>query len=117
MAQSPIHITLSDEATVEFVRRKVSSGEYASETDVIQESLEVLKQESEERERWEREVLLPAHDRMMEASENAEVERWLKEVGGPRIDSFHANPSSGIPIDEVERHLAERRRARAERDS
>ena len=93
MAQSPIHITLSDEAAVEFVRRKVESGAYASETDVVREGISALQ------------------------DEDAELERWVKEVGGPRYDSFHANPSSGIPIDEVERNLEARRRRRAESGS
>ena len=115
MAQSPIHVTLSNEIIVEFVRRKVASGEYASESDVVLEGLQAFKQESDERERWEQDVPAPSHDSMTASSGDAELERWLKEVGGPRIDSFNANPSSGIPIDEVERHLAERRRARAER--
>ena len=65
MAQSPIHITLSDEAAVEFVRSKVSSGEYASEADVVQQGLDALKDQAEERDRWEREVLIPAHDRLV----------------------------------------------------
>ena len=47
-----------------------------------------LKQESEEREHWEREVLIPAHDRLM------------------------AKPSSAIPIEQVERNLEARRRQR-----
>ena len=81
MAQSPIHITLSDEAAVEFVRGKVRSGAYATEADVVREGISVLQ------------------------SEDAEQERWLKEVGGPRYDNFHANPSSGIPIDQVEENL------------
>jgi antitoxin ParD1/3/4 len=84
-----LNIKLSDEA-VEFIRGKVSSGEYSSESDVISESLEVLKRETEERERWEREVLIPAHDHFM------------------------ANPSSGIPLKEVERGLEARRRQRSQ---
>jgi antitoxin ParD1/3/4 len=83
-----LNITLSDDA-VQFVRSKVSSGEYASESDVINESLEALKQEA------------------------SEFEHWLKDVGGPRYDSFHANPASGIPIDQVERNLEQRRKQRA----
>jgi antitoxin ParD1/3/4 len=93
VAQSPIHITISDEAAVEFVRSKVRSGAYASEADVIREGLEALKHE------------------------DAETECWLREVGGPRYDSFHADPSSAIPIEQVERNLDERRRRRIERSS
>ncbi len=88
MPQSQICITLTDEAAIEFIRGKVRNGEYASESDVIHEGLMALKEESEERERWEREVLLPAHDRLM------------------------AEPSSAIPIDQVERNLEARRRQR-----
>ena len=88
MPQSQIHFTLTDETAIEFVRGKVRSGEYASESDVIQEGLKALKEESEERERWEREVLLPAHDRLM------------------------TDPSSAIPIEQVERNLEARRRQR-----
>jgi putative addiction module CopG family antidote len=88
MPRSQISLTITDEAAIEFVRGKVRSGEYASESDVIHEGLKALKEESEERERWEREVLLPAHDRLM------------------------ADPSSAIPIEQVERNLEARRRQR-----
>jgi antitoxin ParD1/3/4 len=88
MAGGPIHVTLSDEAAVEFVRGKVKSGEYASEADVVREGVAALQEEE------------------------AELERWLREVAGRRYDSYHANPSSGIPIDDVERRLSERRRQR-----
>jgi antitoxin ParD1/3/4 len=80
-----LNITLSEEA-IQFVRGKVSSGEFASESAVILEGLDALKQETEERQRWEREVLLPAHDRLM------------------------ANPSSAISLQQVERDLAAGRR-------
>ena len=49
MPQSQIRVTLTDEAAIEFIRGKVRSGEYASESDVIHEGLMALKQESEER--------------------------------------------------------------------
>ena len=70
------------------MQQKVASGEYASESDVIDEGLMALKEESEERERWEREVLLPAHGRLM------------------------ASPSSAIPIEQVEQNLEAERRLR-----
>jgi Arc/MetJ-type ribon-helix-helix transcriptional regulator len=89
MAQSPIHITLSDEAAIEFVRSKVSSGEYASEDEVVQDVLLTFQQEQ------------------------TEFERWLKDVVLPRYDAAQADPSSLIPIEQVEAHLAERRRRRA----
>jgi antitoxin ParD1/3/4 len=88
MAGDSISITLTDEATIEFVRAKVRSGEYASEEDVVHESLEVMKQENEERERWERDVLLPAYER------------------------YKADPSTGVPIEEVQQRIEARRRER-----
>ena len=85
MAQ--FNITLSD-AAAEFVRDKVSSGEYDSESDVISEGIEALKAEAEERSRWEREVVVPAYERYL------------------------ANPSSAIPLEKVMKNLAARRRER-----
>ena len=82
-------IRLSEEALA-FVRSKVESGEYASEEDLVRERIEALQQEDQELKQWEREVVGPAYDRFM------------------------ADPSSGIPLEEVERRLAEKRRARAE---
>jgi antitoxin ParD1/3/4 len=90
MGQShDLHITLSDEA-VQFVRRKVSSGEYASESDVINESVAVLQ------------------------DNDTEVERWLRDVGVPIYERMKADPSSAIPIEQVEQHLEERRKRRRE---
>jgi antitoxin ParD1/3/4 len=77
-------VRLSDE-TAQFLRRKVLSGEFASESDVIRESLETFQQEAEELARWEREVVVRAYD------------------------EFVADPSSGIPIAEVEKRLAAKR--------
>jgi antitoxin ParD1/3/4 len=71
------------------VRNKVRSGAYASETDVVREGIDALRQETEEREYWEQQVLLPAHDQLM------------------------ANPASAIPIEEVERNLAAKRQLRS----
>ena len=76
-----IEVTLSRES-VEFVRSKISSGEFASESAVIQRGLEALRQESEELDKWEHEVLLPAHDRVISQSARligaAELERCLE---------------------------------------
>jgi Arc/MetJ-type ribon-helix-helix transcriptional regulator len=90
MADGRIHIMLEDEAIVEFVRSKVRSGEYASESDVIKESVAALQ------------------------DKDCEVERWLREVGVPIYDRMKADPSSAIPIEQVERHLEERRKRRRE---
>ena len=83
-----ISITLSDEM-IAFIRDKVSSGEYESESEVVVESLEALKHEADGRHRFEQEVILPSYERYL------------------------ANPASAIPAEEVERHLEERRRQRS----
>ena len=82
-----LNVTLSDTAA-EFVRNKVSSGQYASESDVINESLEALKAETEERERWEHKVVIPSYERFM------------------------ADPSSAISVEQLEQNLAAKRRER-----
>jgi Arc/MetJ-type ribon-helix-helix transcriptional regulator len=89
MAQEPIHITLVDEDAIEFVRSKVRSGEYASEAEVVLEGIGTLRDDADEQARWEREVLIPAHDRLM------------------------ADPSTAISLETLERNLEARRRARA----
>ena len=81
-------ITPSDQQA-EYLRRKVESGEFATEAAVIQESLSVLQQEDEE------------------------LETWFREVGGPIYDRMKADPSRAIPFDDVVSRLEERRRLRA----
>ena len=85
-----LHVKLSAEA-LEFVQSKVSSGEYISVDDVIAEGVELLKSEAEERTRWEQEVLLPAHHRLI------------------------ANPASAITDAELGASLEERRQMRLAR--
>ncbi|MGD0798702.1 MAG: hypothetical protein ABR910_13360 [Acidobacteriaceae bacterium] len=73
---------------IEFVRGKVLSGDYASEAEMVLEGLEKLRAEAEEQTRWEREVLVPAHERMM------------------------ANPDSAISLEAVRQGLEAKRRER-----
>ncbi len=94
-----LKITLSD-AALKFVRSKVSSGEYASESEVVLEGLEALRQESDER-------------KALASASQAEVEHWIREVGAPRYDSAHADPSSLIPLEQLEKRLEERRLERS----
>jgi Arc/MetJ-type ribon-helix-helix transcriptional regulator len=88
MADDRIEITLEGEAIVEFLRGKVRSGEYASVADVVRDSVEAMREELRERERWEQEVLLPAHDRLM------------------------ADPKSALSFEEVQHSLEAKRRER-----
>jgi Arc/MetJ-type ribon-helix-helix transcriptional regulator len=84
---STLQVTLSVKS-LEYLQKKVASGEFASESDALDDMVAARRDEDAELERWEREVVVPAHDRLM------------------------ADPSSAIPIEEVERHLEERRRQR-----
>jgi Arc/MetJ-type ribon-helix-helix transcriptional regulator len=89
MAQAPtLQVTLSEEA-FEFVQQKVASGEFASESDVLMSGIEVLRDRQEQIALWEREVVVAAYDRLK------------------------ADPSSAIPLEEVERDLAQRRQLRS----
>jgi Arc/MetJ-type ribon-helix-helix transcriptional regulator len=60
----------------------MATGEYDSESDLISRGLEALKDEYEERRRYEQEVVGPAHDELM------------------------ADLSLAIPLEQVERDLA-----------
>jgi Arc/MetJ-type ribon-helix-helix transcriptional regulator len=84
---STLQVKLSVKS-VEYLKKKVASGEFASESDALDDMVAARRDEDAELERWEREVVVPAHDRLM------------------------ADPSSAISIEEVERHLEERRRQR-----
>ena len=74
---------------VELVQRKVASGEYADESDVISDSLSLL----EERE--------------------GGLEQWLDEEVGPAYDAIHADPSIGISLEQVQQDFAARRETRS----
>jgi antitoxin ParD1/3/4 len=78
-----VSITLSDE-TMDFVRRKVSSGDFADENELVNAGILAMQ---------ERE---------------ADVEFWLQHVGGPIYDRMKADPSRGIPADEVLRRIEKR---------
>ena len=87
-----INVTLP-EHIVELVQRKVRSGQYATESDVITDSLSLL----EERE--------------------SGLDQWLLEVVGPGYDAMHADPGRGIPLDQVQQAFVARRNTRSESDS
>jgi antitoxin ParD1/3/4 len=75
--------------TREFIRKKVEGGEYASESEFVADSLESLREDAEEQERWERETVLAARDEL------------------------DANPASGLSYEQVLESLAKARRERA----
>ncbi len=76
-----LSITLPNEMA-DMVRTKVASGEYASESEVIRDGLRALQE----------------RDRA--------VERWLREEVVPAYDAMKADPSRGIPIEDVRKSLA-----------
>ena len=69
----------------EFVQRKIASGEYVDESEVIAESLELLEDREEG------------------------LERWLREEIVPVCLEMEADPSLGVPVEEVQQALAARR--------
>lgn len=69
-------ITLSNEMA-KVVRRKVVSGEYATESEVIRDGLRALQ----------------ARDRV--------VEQWLHSQVVPSYDAIRADPSRAVPVSKV----------------
>lgn len=72
----PLTITLPLEMA-QMVKAKVSSGEYATESEVIRDGLRSL------------------------AARDAAVEKWLREEVVPTYDEMNAHPERGIPLDEA----------------
>jgi antitoxin ParD1/3/4 len=87
-----INVTLP-ERMVQLVQRKVRSGQYATESDVIADSLSLLEEQ-----------------------ENG-LEPWLIEVVGPEYDAMHADPNRGIPLDQVQQAFAARRKTQSDSNS
>jgi len=69
-------VTLPNEMAA-LVKAKVASGEYASESEVIRDGL-----------------------RALHARERA-VDDWLRQQALPSYDAYRADPSKGIPLEEV----------------
>ena len=83
----PLSITLPHDMAA-MVKAKVASGEYATESEVIRDGLRALQ----------------AHD--------AAVEKWLRDEVAKSYDEYAADPSIGIPADEVMARLRASYRAR-----
>jgi len=82
-------ITVPNEMA-DMIRAKVQSGEYASESEVIRDGLRALQ----------------ARDRLLE--------KWIRDEVVPAYDAMKADPSRGIPIEDVRARLAERHAKRLE---
>lgn len=61
----------------DMVRAKVERGDYASESEVIREGLRAMQ------------------------AQDAAIEKWLRDEVVPTYEAMMADPSRGIPIDEV----------------
>lgn len=76
----------------QLVKDKVAGGAYATESEVIRDGLRALQER------------------------DAAVETWLRTEGVARYDAYHADPSRGIPADQVwddlQRHMKARTRSR-----
>jgi antitoxin ParD1/3/4 len=76
----PLMITLPDEMA-QMVKAKVSSGEYASESDVVSDGLRSL------------------------VERDAALEKWLREKVVPTIDAHDADPSRASSVEETRKRL------------
>jgi putative addiction module CopG family antidote len=72
----PLTITLPLEMA-QMVKSKVTSGEYATESEVIRDGLRTL------------------------AARDAAVEKWLHEEVAPTYDRYKANPERTVSLDEA----------------
>ncbi|ARS65931.1 type II toxin-antitoxin system ParD family antitoxin [Sinorhizobium meliloti] len=73
----------------QMVKSKVSSGEYASESEVIRDGLRALQ----------------ARDKALEA--------WLRTEVATTYDKLKADPSRALSVDQVRQHLAGKRKRSA----
>ena len=77
-------ITLPNEMA-EWVRSKVAAGEYATESEVIREGLRTL------------------------AARDKAVGAWLRNQVVPAAEALRDDPARGISIDQVRKHLTQKR--------
>ena len=77
-------VTLPNEMAA-LVKAKVASGEYASESEVIRDGLRALS-----------------------ARERA-VDDWLRQQALPSYDAYRADPSTGVPLEEVRATIGKRK--------
>ncbi|MBY5737604.1 type II toxin-antitoxin system ParD family antitoxin [Rhizobium leguminosarum] len=86
----PLTITLPLEMA-QMVKAKVSSGEYATESEVIRDGLRTL------------------------AARDAAVEKWLRDEVAPTYDEMKAHPERALSVEEVRRRLDARMAAHAKK--
>ena len=107
MSQDTITITVTDEA-IDWIRGQVRSGHFASEDEAIQAGIFLLRDEAE----FERTMCVVAEP-YDEAGDGQEREPRLQQFGKAAYESYQANPTAVYTFEEVQDHLAIRRRERA----
>ena len=83
----PVTITLPHDMAA-MVKAKVASGEYATESEVIRDGLRALQ------------------------ARDAAVDEWLRDEVAKSYDEYAADPSIGIPADDIMARLRASYRAR-----
>jgi antitoxin ParD1/3/4 len=83
----PISVTLPHDMAA-MVKAKVASGDYATESEVIRDGLRTLQ------------------------ARDAAIERWLRDEIAKSYDEYAADPSIGIPVEDVMTCLRASYRAR-----
>jgi len=83
----PVTITLPHDMAA-MVKAKVASGEYATESEVIRDGLRALQ------------------------ARDAAVDKWLRDEVAKSYDEYAADPSIGIPADDIMARLRASYRAR-----
>ena len=83
----PITITLPHDMAA-MVKAKVASGEYATDSEVIRDGLRALQ------------------------ARDAAVDKWLRDEVAKSYDEYAADPSIGIPVDDIMARLRASYRAR-----
>ena len=78
-------ITLPAELA-QLVRAKVASGEYASESDVIEDGLRSLAEQDA-------------------APDDPVLERWLRQEVVPTLEALDADPARAVSLEEAQRRL------------
>jgi Arc/MetJ-type ribon-helix-helix transcriptional regulator len=91
MAQADLlQITLSEEE-LQFVHEQVSSGEFSSESELVSTALGRIRDEVDERRRWEREVLIPRlAQRDSQTEHGISVEQLLANLAERRLQRQNA---------------------------
>jgi Arc/MetJ-type ribon-helix-helix transcriptional regulator len=79
--------------TREYIRKKVEDGEYASESDLIADRIDLMRDEEEDVRQWEQDNVVAAYDEL------------------------RADPSSEVTLEQLQANLSAARRQRQSRSA